>query len=146
MAELRHNAALLPGAFHESPDSYVRSRTFSASDLDFSPGAASLCGRLEGRVGHGRCQSEVRIELRIEGDVVTGPILGPAGEMFMQPGKVTPRGVSFTSGPLNPQDRDVPLVWTGQATDENTLTFVVTAEDLEGPTFELTVTRDTARR
>jgi hypothetical protein len=105
-----------------------------------------FAGAWKGVLGTAGAQSEVRIELRIEGDVVTGPILGPAGEMFMQPGKVTARGVSFTSGPLNPQDRDVPLVWTGQATDENTLTFVVTAEDLEGPTFELTVTRDTARR
>lgn len=105
-----------------------------------------FAGAWKGILGADGAQSEVRIELRIEGDVVTGPIQAPAGEIFMQPGKVTPRGVSFTSGPLNPQDRDVPMVWTGQATDENTLTFVVTAEDLAGPTFELVVTRATDRR
>lgn len=105
-----------------------------------------FAGVWKGMFGAEGAQSEVRIDLRIEGDVVTGPILGPGGEIYMQPGKVTPRGVSFSSGPLNPQDRNVPMIWTGQATDENTLTFVVTAEDLEGPTFEIVVTRATDRR
>lgn len=105
-----------------------------------------FAGVWKGTIGADGAQSEVRIDLRIEGDVVTGPIQGPGGEIYMDPGKVTPRGVSFTSGPLNPQDRNVPMVWTGQATDENTLTFVVTAEDLEGPTFELIVTRATDQR
>lgn len=100
-----------------------------------------LAGTWKGTIAIGGVESEVRVELRIEGDVVTGPINGPAGEIFMQPGKVAPDGVSFTSPRLSSQDRDVLLVWTGQVTGENSLSFVVATEDLQDPSFELTLTR-----
>lgn len=85
--------------------------------------------------------AEVRLDVRIEGDVVTGPIMSPAGALEIQSGKLTPEGLVFSSAPLHAGDRQVTLVWTGQPTSENTISFVVSTEDLQDPSFELNLTR-----
>jgi hypothetical protein len=83
------------------------------------------------------------IELRVQGEVVTGPIfMSGFGERYIRNGTVAGSTIQFTSPrlDLSPEDRDVAVVWTGQLTGDE-LSFSIQAEDHEGPVHEFVLTR-----
>ncbi len=100
-----------------------------------------LAGYWEGAIDEGSGPVPVLLELRIQGDVVTGPIFMHGFERYMRPGTVTANSVEFITPRLNDADRDVPLLWIGQLTANNELVFSVVADDREGPAREFTLTR-----
>jgi hypothetical protein len=84
---------------------------------------------------------ELTVEMRIQGDVVTGPVFAPVGEVYMQSGTVTANSVAFTTSRLSEADRDVLMVWTGQLNGDNTLSVSVVPED-GGAAIELVLSKD----
>jgi hypothetical protein len=85
-------------------------------------------------------EDEVVLELRVEGDVVTGPVGATGrGDLYIRNGSVTANSVHFTSPSLTP---DGPaLVWTGQLTGENELAFSVVPEGADNPAREFVATK-----
>jgi hypothetical protein len=86
-------------------------------------------------------EDEVVIELRVGGDVVTGPI-GTTGraDLYIRNGSVTANSVHFTSPSLKDDDGPA-LVWTGQLTGENELAFSVAPEGAESLVREFVATK-----
>jgi hypothetical protein len=102
--------------------------------------AVPLAGLWEGSVNQDGAAVPVVVELRIQGDVVTGPIFLQGAEQYIRDGKVLGESVEFISGRLNEADRDVPYVWTGTLTGDQ-ISFSVIAADREGPSRGFIVTR-----
>jgi len=71
---------------------------------------------------------------------VSGPIFMHGDEEYIRNGTVTANTVAFISPRLIPEERDVPLVWSGQLTGDQ-LSFSVVPEDHDGPAREFTLTR-----
>lgn len=89
----------------------------------------------------GGAETEVTIELRIEGDVVTGPISTmQMGDLSIRDGSVTENAVHFTSPALN-GDNSHPLVWTGQLTGDNRLAVSVVPEANDAAAIEFVLTK-----
>lgn len=85
-------------------------------------------------------EDEVVIELRVEGDIVTGPV-GTTGsaDLYIRDGSVTANSVQFTSPSL--KGDGPPLLWTGHLTGQNELAFSVVPEGAESPVREFVATR-----
>jgi hypothetical protein len=91
-------------------------------------------------VAGGGEDSEVTLDLRIQGDVVTGPISSVAvSDLMIRDGSVTPNSIRFTSPSLNP-DQPGTLVWTGQLTSASELVFSVVADAPDSTPIEFTLT------
>lgn len=103
-----------------------------------------LAGPWAGSITEDGVALPVSIELRIQADVVTGPIFMHGAEEYMRNGTVVGNTISFTTPPLNAADRNVPVVWSGQFADGQ-LAFSVVAEDREGPVREFILTRPAAQ-
>jgi hypothetical protein len=109
------------------------------------PQSHPLAGAWRGSIASPDGQSiELIVEMRIQGDVVTGPVFAPVGEVYMRSGTVTANSVAFTTPRLSEADRDVPMVWTGQLSGDNTLAVSVVPEG-GGTAIELVLTKDTAQ-
>ena len=103
-----------------------------------------LAGYWEGEVTEAGSTEPVRllVELRIQGDVVNGPVFMLGGEQYIrQGGVVTANTVTFTTPRLNLNDRNVPLAWTGQLSGDNQLAFSVVPEDGQEPAREFVLTK-----
>jgi len=87
--------------------------------------------------------SELVIELQVEGEVVTGPIVIKAvGEIYIRNGSVTPNSIHFTTPALDPAAQGAALVWTGQLMGNGELAFSVVTEGADGgPATEFVVKR-----
>ena len=91
-------------------------------------------------VAGGGEDTEVAIELRIQGDVVTGPIsTKQIADLYIRNGSVTGNTVQFTSPSLDPANQAA-LVWTGQLTGNNELAVSVVPEG-GGDAREFVLTR-----
>jgi hypothetical protein len=99
-----------------------------------------LAGYWEGTFQGSNGAERVLVELRVQGDAVTGPIFLHGDEQYIRNGTVTGNTIAFTSPRLDAADRDVPLTWTGQLAG-NELAFSVVAEDRGGPVREFVLTR-----
>ena len=85
-------------------------------------------------------EDEVVLDLRIEGDVVTGPVGATGrGDLYIRDGSVTANSLHFTSPSLT--DGGPALVWTGQLTGKNELAFSVVPEGADSPVREFVATR-----
>ena len=89
-----------------------------------------LAGSWRGPMVAGAAEdADVTIELRIDGDTVTGPISTlRISDISIGNGSVTGNSVRFTSPNLDPDNQGVVLVWTGQLTGSNELAFSVVPE------------------
>jgi hypothetical protein len=84
---------------------------------------------------------ELLVELRIQGEVVTGPIsTNKVGDLYIRNGTVSGNTISFTSPNLDPDNQSVLLVWNGQLSGDQ-LSFTVAPEDNQGPAREFILTR-----
>jgi hypothetical protein len=83
---------------------------------------------------------EFTVQFRIQGDVVTGPILSKAGEVYLQDGSVTANSVTFTTARPDLKEGG-PLAWTGQLTGDNTLDVMVAPKDNSTPAIEVILTK-----
>ena len=83
---------------------------------------------------------EFTVQFRIQGDVVTGPILSKAGEVYLQEGTVTANSVAFTTARPDLKEGG-PLSWTGQLTGDNTLDVMVAPKDNSSPAIEVILTK-----
>jgi hypothetical protein len=91
-------------------------------------------------VAGGGEDSEVTLDLRIQGDVVTGPISSLAiSDLLIRDGSVTENTIRFSSPSLNPNEPGT-LLWTGQLTADNELTFSVVADAPNSTPIEFTLT------
>lgn len=90
-------------------------------------------------------QNEVIVELRIQGEVVTGPIeTSQIGDLYIRDGSVSANSVHFTSPSLDPNGQGGALVWTGQLTGNNALAFSVVPASGDGAAREFVLKkRDT---
>src|SRR5262245_34943200 len=88
-------------------------------------------------VAGGGEDTDVTVEFRIQGDVVTGPISTmQIGDLYIRDGSVTANSVHFTSPSLDPAGQGGALVWTGQLTGANELAVSVVPENGDGPARE----------
>jgi hypothetical protein len=83
---------------------------------------------------------EFSVQFRIQGDVVTGPILSTAGEVYLKDGTVTANSIAFTS-PRPDLKEGSALVWTGQLTGDNKLDVFVSPQDNSSPAIEVILTK-----
>lgn len=83
---------------------------------------------------------EFSVQFRIQGDVVTGPILSTAGEVYLKDGTVTANSVSFTSARPDLKD-GAPLAWTGQLSGDGTLAVSVSPQDNSSPAVDIILTK-----
>lgn len=106
------------------------------------PQAHPLAGSWRGAMVEGGGEdAEVTIELRIEGDVVTGPIAtSRVADLYIRNGSVTGNTIQFTSPSLDPATEGA-LVWTGQLTGNNEIAFSVVREASDAPPVEFVVTK-----
>lgn len=87
---------------------------------------------------------EVTIELRIQGEVVTGPIsTSKIGDLSIRNGTVSGNTIHFTSPGLDPGTPGVSLVWTGQLSGNNELAVSVIVEGGDGTAQEFVLTKRT---
>lgn len=81
--------------------------------------------------------SEVLVDLRIIGEVVTGPInTSSLGDLYIRDGQVTGNTIHFKSPSLSAQGEGPALVWSGQLTGNNELAFSVAPESGDGAVKE----------
>jgi hypothetical protein len=103
-----------------------------------------LAGSWRGAMEQGADEvDDVNIDLRIEGDAVTGPIIKVPFERYIKQGTATANTVTFTSPGLKEDDAETVLVWTGQLTGNNELAFSVVNENGEGAAREFVLTKRT---
>jgi hypothetical protein len=101
-----------------------------------------LAGGWKGAMEEGAAEvDEVFVELRIQGDAVTGPVIKVPFERYIKQGTATANSVTFTTSGLKEDDADVTLVWTGQLTGNNELAFTVEREDHQGEAKEFVLTK-----
>jgi hypothetical protein len=108
------------------------------------PAQHPMAGYWEGAVAEPGAAEPVKllVELRIQGDVVNGPVFMLGGEQYIQQGgTATVNSVTFTTPRLNLNDRNVPLTWTGQLTGNNELAFTVVSADGQDPVREFVLTK-----
>jgi len=91
-------------------------------------------------VAGGGEDTDVTLDLRIQGDVVTGPVSTMAvSDLLIRDGSVTANTIRFVTPSLNPAVEGS-LVWTGQLTGNNELAFTVVAEGPGNSPIEFTLT------
>jgi hypothetical protein len=108
------------------------------------PAVHPLAGFWRGAMVEGATSDqEVIVELRIQGDVVNGPIFANGFERYIkQGGTVTANTIAFKSpGLATDADMNDTLVWTGQLTGTNEIAFSVVAENSDAPAREFVLTR-----
>jgi len=85
-------------------------------------------------------QDDLLLELRIRGDVVTGPIsTNKGGDFYIRNGTVSGNTIIFTSPNLDPENQTVSLAWNGLLSGDQ-LSFTVTP-DPQGPAREFVLKR-----
>jgi hypothetical protein len=89
-------------------------------------------------------QEDLLLDLRIQGDVVTGPIsTRHIGDLYIRKGTVTANTIEFTSPSLDLANREIVLVWHGQLSGDGELALVITREDNLGEPREVVLKRRT---
>ena len=87
-------------------------------------------------------QDDLLLDLRIQGDVVTGPIsTRNIGDLYIRNGSVTANTIEFTSPNLDEANREVALVWHGQLSGNDELAFSIAREDNQGEPREVILKR-----
>lgn len=100
-----------------------------------------IAGHWAGVIALADQEREVIVDLRVEGDAVTGPIVATQlGEFYIRNGSVTGNSIQFTSANLV-QGEGPALVWTGQLTGSNELAFSVMPESGDGQASEFVLTK-----
>lgn len=104
--------------------------------------ASPIAGYWEGTIDGANGAQRVLVELRVQGDAVTGPVFMNGDEQYIQQGgTATANSVTFTTPRLHGGDRNVQITWTGQLTGNNELAFTLASADGQDPVREIVLTK-----